>query len=544
MTSDQLSNRINIDAAKQDDYIESVTVFQSNRAGVKRRVNIKLEAGQNHIHIERLPSCIEEDSIRVDGAGTAVIFDVVYHKSTSGSDIVQETTAAAQRQVEALRKERDVSREQAEFLSTYGRTLDSKNLTAEAVQQFLDMFALLDVHIAAAEKELFRVQNETYADTLGQKRAAKITVTVLTETSGPAELVLRYAVSDASWTPIYDVRASIANNPGESSTVALHYRASITQSTGENWPDVALTLSTASPQLGTNMPKIGSWTIGPPPPRPMIYAKSAGFALSFGGSGGRKSKLPDYDYAPDMEFRQAHVSHAGILSTSFAISGRSDIPSDGGNHKVVITVLDLKAELEWVCMPRQNECVYLKSKVVNTSEFTLLPGEASVFMDENFVSKSKIQFVSPNESFETPLGVDSALRVTYPPATVLNRTLQPGIAFVSKKHTVRSQSQRITIRNTRLTPVSSLRVLDHVPVSTDAHIKVTLVSPQRLEPIVAGKEHPWTNIQNGVKARWALRPVGGEGIVEWDCNIAPTDEVELELGWEVSAPVDKFWKTL
>ncbi|CAE6433627.1 unnamed protein product [Rhizoctonia solani] len=538
MTSDQPSNRIDVDAAKQDDYIESVTVFQSNRAEVKRRVGIKLEAGQSHIHIERLPSCIEEDSIRVDGTSTAVIFDVVYHKPASASEKVQETTAAAQRQVEALRKERDVSREQAEFLSTYGRTLDSKNLTGEAVQQFLDMFGPrqiaigkriqeLDVQIAAADEELRRVQNEAYTDTL--------------ETSGPAELVLRYAVSDASWTPIYDVRASIANNPGESSTVALHYRASITQSTGENWPDIALTLSTASPQLGTNMPKIGSWTIGPPPPPMRRYAKSAGFAFSFGG-GGHKSRSSRY--VPDMGVRQARVSHAGILSTSFAIPGRSDIPSDGGNHKVVITVLDLKAELEWVCMPRQNECVYLKSKVVNTSEFTLLPGEASVFMDENFVSKSQIQFVSPNESFETPLGVDSALRVTYPPATILNRTLQPGLAFVSKKHTVRSQSQRITIRNTRLTPVSSLRVLDHVPVSIDAHVKVNLISPQRLEPIVAGKENPWTNIRNGIKVRWAPRHVGGDGIVEWDCEIGPTDEVELELGWEVSAPVDKFWETL
>ncbi|CAE6510291.1 unnamed protein product [Rhizoctonia solani] len=544
MASDQPSNRINVNAADQDDYIDSVTVFQSKRAEVKRIVNVKLKTGQNHIHIERLPSCIEEDSIRVDGTGVAIIFDVVYHKPEFTSDKVQETTATAQRKVEALQKERDVSREQADFLSTYGRSLDSKNLTADAVQQFLDMFGSrqiaigkriqeLDVQIAAAEEDLRRVQNETFADTLGQKRAAKITVTVLAETDGPAELVLRYAVSDASWTPLYDVRTSISNTPGESSTVALHYRASITQSTGENWSDVSLTLSTASPQLGSGVPNLGCWAIGPPPSR-RTYSKSAGFGFSFGG-GGHKRRLSAY--VPDMGIRQAHVSHAGILSTSFGIPGRSNIPSDGGSHKAVITVLDLKAELEWICVPRENECVFLRSKVVNTSEFTLLPGEASVFMDDNFVSKSQIEFVSPNESFKASLGVDSALRVTYPPATILNRTSQSGLGFLSKnKQSVRSQSQRIVIRNTRMTPVSSLQVLDHIPVSTDARFKVNLLSPLRLESAEPGKEYPWTNVRNGVKARWAPRSVGADGVIEWDCKIAPTGEVELELasGWRLA----------
>ncbi|CAE7211292.1 unnamed protein product [Rhizoctonia solani] len=547
MTSDQPSNRINVNAAQQDDCIDSVTVFQSNRAEVKRRVDVELKQGQNHIHIERLPSCIEEDSIRVDGTGTAIIFDVVYHKPASTSDKVQESTTAAQQRVEALLKERNVWREQADFLSAYGRTLDSKNLSAAAVQEFLDMFGPrqiatgkriqeLDVQIAAAEEELRRLQNETYADSLGQKRAAKISVTVLAETDGPAELVLKYAVSDASWTPLYDVRASIANTPGESSTVSLHYRASITQSTGENWPDVSLTLSTASPQLGTNVPKLGSWTIGPPPVS-KIYAK--GVAFSFGSGRSRPAR-----YMPEMGARQAHVSHTGILSTTFGIPGSSDIPSDGGSHKVVITVLDLKAELEWICVPRENECVFLRSKVVNTSEFTLLPGEASVFMDDNFVSKSRIEFVSPNESFKTSLGVDSALRVTYPPAAILNRTSQSALAFLNKNKSVHARSQRITIRNTRLVPVLALQVLDHLPVSTDTRFKVNLITPPRLELAESGKPHPWTSVRNGVKARWASRDVGGEGVVEWDCEIAPTDEVELELAWEVSAPAGSTWLTL
>lgn len=62
---------------------------------------------------------------------------------------------------------------------------------------------------------------------------------------------------------------------------------------------------------------------------------------------------------PPMAVRKAHVASAGVLSATFGIPGQSNIPSDEGNHKVVIAVLDLEAELEWVCVPREKESVFL-----------------------------------------------------------------------------------------------------------------------------------------------------------------------------------------
>ncbi|KAG9099452.1 hypothetical protein FS749_001259 [Ceratobasidium sp. UAMH 11750] len=70
------ANRISINAAEQDDCIESVTVFQSDSAEIKRRVKLDLKVrrrpvypqnnpahvffplqqGQNHVDVERLPS--------------------------------------------------------------------------------------------------------------------------------------------------------------------------------------------------------------------------------------------------------------------------------------------------------------------------------------------------------------------------------------------------------------------------------------------------------------------------------------------------------
>ncbi|KAG8681313.1 hypothetical protein FRC11_001276 [Ceratobasidium sp. 423] len=175
-------------------------------------------------------------------------------------------------------------------------------------------------------------------------------------------------------------------------------------------------------------------------------------------------------------------------------------------------------------------------------------------MDDSFVSKSRIEHVSPRESFKASLGVDSALRVTYPAAKTLNRTAaQSGFLFMSKEEqSVSAQSQRITIRNTRPASVS-VRVLDHVPVSTDARLKVNVLSPTGLDASAAPnesteehkrREHPWKDVQKGVKARWAPLEAGGEGTVEWSCDIAPSDEAGLELAWEVSTPAGQKWKDL
>lgn len=117
-----------------------------------------------------------------------------------------ETVLACRRALETLEKERDIAKEQAEFLGLYGRTLDSKNIGIEHVERFLDMFGPrqvavakriqeLDVKIAQAEKEHQDAQSKVYVDAQGARRGTKITVTVLAEVDGEAELMVTYGMS-------------------------------------------------------------------------------------------------------------------------------------------------------------------------------------------------------------------------------------------------------------------------------------------------------------------------------------------------------------
>jgi len=68
------------------------------------------------------------------------------------------------------------------------------------------------------------------------------------------QLEFSYVVSGASWKPMYDFRAD--TKKGE---IIVDYFGMVTQRTGEDWNNVELTLSTASPSIITTIPVIHPW---------------------------------------------------------------------------------------------------------------------------------------------------------------------------------------------------------------------------------------------------------------------------------------------
>ncbi|KAG8739629.1 hypothetical protein FRC10_005365 [Ceratobasidium sp. 414] len=153
MVSDQpIANRISINAAEQDDRIDS-----ANRAEIKRRVKLELKPSSDNPH--------------------------------------EQAMVESRRAPEALRKKREVAKQQSDFLESYSKTLDSKSADIGGVERFLDMFAPrqlavakrvqeFDAHIERAEREYADAQAKVRADARGAKRDTKITVTVLAEVDG------------------------------------------------------------------------------------------------------------------------------------------------------------------------------------------------------------------------------------------------------------------------------------------------------------------------------------------------------------------------
>jgi len=301
--------------------------------------------------------------------------------------------------------ERQALARQLEIVDEYAKTLHARDADVSKLGTFLDFYvdrkrtvneaiASVDEKLESIDKEIREAHVAQRSDTESRKRAVKVTIVVLADEDGPAELALSYNVTGASWTPLYDVRAHIAGDASpagktDSHSVLLHYRASIAQQTGEHWNNVALTLSTASPQLGSDIPTLDQHTIGELVPQQIFRTasrsatfsdvkkkrrKSAAVVEAFGAGGGRLASLAmadmDEESVPPpqlMRMQTAGVTE-GAVSATFAIEGQSSIPSDSDDssqtHKVSIVELTFSnVELEWIAVPKERESVFLQVRL-------------------------------------------------------------------------------------------------------------------------------------------------------------------------------------
>ena len=90
---------------------------------------------------------------------------------------------------------------------------------------------------------------------------------------------MTYAVRNARWMPLYDARLDTGAKDRKPA-LELVRRAEITQSTGEDWSNVALSVSTVRTARGGNAPDLNSLIVQyPQPPRPA--ASVSGGAMDY-----------------------------------------------------------------------------------------------------------------------------------------------------------------------------------------------------------------------------------------------------------------------
>ncbi|KDQ13206.1 hypothetical protein BOTBODRAFT_175811 [Botryobasidium botryosum FD-172 SS1] len=552
--------------------IAGVSLYGS-RAEITRIAKIDLEAGQNRITITGLPSAMLEETLRVEGKGSATIHDVTASRTPAPQTQNQTQThkSPTSAQLQSLRKERKGTESELyrvskhlEALERFASTLNAKD---NSIDQVSEVMARYEIEAAALHERTYyleqrllelddsvheektRLRAEVVTDTVSSELEKQVTVAIFAPGKGPVELVLVYAVSHASWRATYETRVVTANATRDGGTpVDLTYKALINQSTGEDWTDVPIVLETASPTFGLSIPQLVPHTLSVHRPRSRSresgrydyphrrYARSRSRSRSPRRHHYAVDEERFYDDppAPQMVAREAVVTSAGNVTASFSIPGRSNVPSDGEDHQVTIAKLKLEARLQWVAVPSMSLQTHLKAYIENTSEYTFLPGKTSVYLDRSFISKSPVPPVSPRESFECSLGVDPSIRITYHPRT--KKAAKSGLYTKTQTH---SYSQRITVFNTRTQPVENVAVLAQVPVSQDAAITVKVSNPALPPPApdqnqggASGSVPGAVRVSGAVSAAWEDSK---EGRFKWIAKLAPQEKLMLELEWEVSA---------
>jgi hypothetical protein len=114
----------------------------------------------------------------------------------------------------------------------------------------------LETHERELEQERERQLQE--ASRLGATtRSPGLEVVPTLSGNGPVKLTLTYVTRNARWLPRYELQLA-----PETNRVQVSFFGLVSQETGEDWRDAALTLSTAIPATTTALPKLATWKIG------------------------------------------------------------------------------------------------------------------------------------------------------------------------------------------------------------------------------------------------------------------------------------------
>jgi len=423
---------IKTDAAR----VSQVTVY-ADRAEVVRHLRLRLEPGEHTLVFDQLPATTDLGQVRVDGSGAFTLIDI-----RTETVQLREAADAQVRKLQAALKELEVRSQaltQAEGRLAFQKGALDKVLTrltatgkesanpemdpakwAAYLEFHAQQLAEIDQATLARQKEREQVRlesdrlNRELDELRGSQRRsrhlAKVNVSV--REAGEAEFDLSYLVRGAGWTPSYDMRASTKTR-----TLAVTYHAQVRQSTGEDWRGVSLRLSTAQPGIAGREPKLDPWFISRLDDRRFksLERKAA-------EEGEAMSQMHNAFDADVGDFGKSRTRSAkvtvGATAATYAIERPADILSDNKPTKVSVAQLSFPSVFRHTCVPKLSPHVYLKTKAVNESDFTLLPGETSVFLDGAFVATASLDLVPAGQDFWTYLGADQSVTVE---RKVLNR---------------------------------------------------------------------------------------------------------------------------
>lgn len=519
--------------------IDSVTVYP-DRALITRRGEATLEAGASEVLVTGLPLDLEVESLRASGRGEVGVRIIgvearerpLTQPNSAAAREVQRELEAAQDAGRALDSQKAVLENRAQTLQKLSN--DASRWFAESLakgESSLDnLTAMLDyvanqtrqldaerVTLDAQKRENDALQN-ALNERLHQLRYGAYTtdrtVAVLVESGGEGkwQLELSYIVENASWTPLYDARVSTTP---EKERFDLSLNALVSHHSSDNWNDVALTLSTARPGLGSLPPKLDPVWIDVPHP---VYASPPpGMAMPMPAAPAKMRRLEqaseDRAFAAsapppprpiEAQHVEAQVESEGA-TVEFALPHRLSVPGDGQTHRVAIATREFPTKFDYFAIPRRVELAYLRAVATNNSPLSLLAGQVSVFRDGVFLGKASLKNTAPNGDFTLFLGPDEQVRAKR--EMTLREADKNFLGSQKRVHFAYS----IEVQNLKPRAVK-VSLQDQIPVSRSENIKVKLRS-------AAPEAQP-----------------GELGLLNWELVLQPNEKRTVRFDYGVEAP--------
>lgn len=298
--------------------ITAVTVFFQG-ANVSRQAEVDLKAGIQFVALQALPTQLAQNTIQVGAADGISILSISYtphptgrSKTPKSAEVraaeeaftkLSERIIAADSDIELIDLEEKMLLANSDLTQkANGATFGELRETVVFISSRLAELRNKRVDLQTKRAELRRTLEEQHSALQLLKhleeqarQGAEVLLQVESEIAQRTTLDLGYFVQSASWEPSYDFKVTNTRDP-----LTLVYKAALSQSTGEDWDDVKLTLSAKNPRFGNALPVQQPWRLTrgyPYQETPQVRVSSEKAAI-----GTLKGKVLDADTGEPLPF--------------------------------------------------------------------------------------------------------------------------------------------------------------------------------------------------------------------------------------------------
>ena len=264
--------RDNGDTAKADAIINNATVYFGYGAELTHQSKVKVDAATRIIVISQLSTTVDINSLQIsvpeDVALLSQRYSVYYPTvppvpKSKEVERLEDSIGLVQKEIGRINNlvsiEQEILAKSGLLIETTINTNGNKTITSEEVLKLLEYY---NTKIEKSKTNIYnhnqniglqnkrieelrkRIATITTVVPAKQKPYGQVFLQVMCKRAGEIPVDLSYYTTNAGWTAIYDIRVNSKTNK-----VKMVYKASLTQTTGIDWKNTKLTLSTGTPNF-------------------------------------------------------------------------------------------------------------------------------------------------------------------------------------------------------------------------------------------------------------------------------------------------------
>ncbi len=462
--------------------LQKVIVF-TDRAMIVKEASIQVKKGENIVLISGITSNLIDQSVQISLPGqtelsvSEVTVEETFLKKTDQPEIQKLQTELndvinqineGTNQVSVINSSNDFLKKMNPFPQNLKVTTADMEAHARFLEKSLstnfERITLLETKLKKWNESKAALENELATLKSGKNKSKTIVVHLLSlSEKSSVKLGFTYISTQAGWSPQYEARGDF-----NESKILINYFASIRQSTGEDWADANIEISTARPFIYGNIPDLSAWYLDVFTPR--FFRSKSLVAMDVNAPQMMMEQAP----APPSEnqFKETEIQEENT-SFTFVLPQKVNIVSDGQPHRVSISKASIEAKYSWFTIPKLVQNVLLKASLKNPFSFPMLSGPISVFIDQKLIGTAGINApILAEGELELSLGIDEGIKIE----RKLQKKYTDYSGLLTKETTINFE-YAIEITNGKSKEIT-LELNDQFPLSRNEKIRIEQLAPK------------------------------------------------------------------